>query len=591
MRRLGSLVFLLLLGLSRPALAQQAPVTNLCGGGSSGGPTCVGSGSNQPVELWPGLTPTWRLSRTLFIPIIDNAVSLGDSTHRLQSITSLAGVFTTLTLNGVPLGPSACPSGSGTELQYRVDGTTCGSVTGSAFGGAGLDLGNQVTVRRVAETPDAVVSVYDNAYSGPSILTTFDGNTKAFSTTKTLPDPSAVTIGHVGATGAATVTYVAVCYTDLGYHTGPSADSTTNNANATLDGTNYNTVPDQRTNGEVSCDEYRTVGGPSQGLIAAAVTSFPFSDTGIAGGAEDPSGIVNTTGHVYVGAQLDVPQIMVANDGDTIPFTVFNRLFTPDGSRGFFVSQGSGGGLTVGENGGSSLGLFASDYSTPAFASSVLVQGGNGTDLIPGDTNQSLGREANPWMTLILGQQGASFPSSGAIRLGNGSEGIWSYDGSYGAGFTLLRYTIGDSGYPQITLGDNSFGKVDFDVQGGGGVIPSNTFPFGTSTKPWGAAYFGAVNATSLGDIANYQLHWDTDALGVFAIDGTTPAPIRASVAFTVPEVPVTAIGSLPACNVGSEGQIRGVNDALLPAALAIVAPGGAVHVPVYCDGSNWRVM
>lgn len=53
----------------------------------------------------------------------------------------------------------------------------------------------------------------------------------------------------------------------------------------------------------------------------------------------------------------------------------------------------------------------------------------------------------------------------------------------------------------------------------------------------------------------------------------------------------VTAIGSLPTCNGGSEGSVRGVNDALLPAALAIVAAGGAVHVPVYCDGTNWRVM
>lgn len=53
----------------------------------------------------------------------------------------------------------------------------------------------------------------------------------------------------------------------------------------------------------------------------------------------------------------------------------------------------------------------------------------------------------------------------------------------------------------------------------------------------------------------------------------------------------VADVASLPICNGGSEGSIKGVNDALLPAALAIVASGGAVHVPVYCNGTNWIVM
>jgi len=56
------------------------------------------------------------------------------------------------------------------------------------------------------------------------------------------------------------------------------------------------------------------------------------------------------------------------------------------------------------------------------------------------------------------------------------------------------------------------------------------------------------------------------------------------------PKVTAVAIGSLPTCNGGSEGTFAAVTDALLPVALAVVSAGGAVHVPVYCNGTAWIV-
>lgn len=53
---------------------------------------------------------------------------------------------------------------------------------------------------------------------------------------------------------------------------------------------------------------------------------------------------------------------------------------------------------------------------------------------------------------------------------------------------------------------------------------------------------------------------------------------------------PKSVIGSLPTCNAGLEGAHYGVTDALVPVALAIVAAGGAVHINVYCNGTNWIV-
>lgn len=51
-----------------------------------------------------------------------------------------------------------------------------------------------------------------------------------------------------------------------------------------------------------------------------------------------------------------------------------------------------------------------------------------------------------------------------------------------------------------------------------------------------------------------------------------------------------TTVASLPTCNAGSKGLMLLVTDALLPAALAIVAGSGAVVVSVVCNGTNFIV-
>lgn len=53
---------------------------------------------------------------------------------------------------------------------------------------------------------------------------------------------------------------------------------------------------------------------------------------------------------------------------------------------------------------------------------------------------------------------------------------------------------------------------------------------------------------------------------------------------------PVTTVGALPACAAATTGIFYVVTDALLPASLAVVAAGGAVVVPVVCNGTNWIV-
>ena len=66
-------------------------------------------------------------------------------------------------------------------------------------------------------------------------------------------------------------------------------------------------------------------------------------------------------------------------------------------------------------------------------------------------------------------------------------------------------------------------------------------------------------------------------------------AVVRTTVV-SVPKFTVVEIGSLPTCNAGAKGSVYMVSDALLPAALATVSAGGAISVPVVCNGSAWTV-
>ena len=54
--------------------------------------------------------------------------------------------------------------------------------------------------------------------------------------------------------------------------------------------------------------------------------------------------------------------------------------------------------------------------------------------------------------------------------------------------------------------------------------------------------------------------------------------------------VPANAVGSLPACNAGRNGDIRNVTDANAPTVGATVAGGGAVTTLVHCNATNWIV-
>lgn len=95
-----------------------------------------------------------------------------------------------------------------------------------------------------------------------------------------------------------------------------------------------------------------------------------------------------------------------------------------------------------------------------------------------------------------------------------------------------------------------------------------------------------ASGAATCATVANTDLANSSVTLGATTVALGATGQVKLSTAT------VAAGGAqIPACNAGLAGTSYLVTDALLPAALAILAGGGAVVVSVTCNGTNWIVM
>lgn len=267
---------------------------------------------------------------------------------------------------------------------------------------------------------------------------------------------------------------------------------------------------------------------------------------------------------------------------DGAPVTV--GLAPANDGTGIVVAMGAtnlSGGLSVLNVTGNSWldeGRITTDGSGNIAVKTLRANGGsviNNTAVLDGDNArlyvESLATDSN----LDIFTKGA-----GTINLNSQVRVATSVDGSgndftirntsdtAGSGVNVFAGTTGDNATGESSLNllvhETGANVAEFDIViagNSGNSTPDTTFIFPGAALFSGATSY-AFDAVTIG--TNFQ----------------GPA-----------QVPVTAVGSLPTCDGEAEGTIRGVNDALLPAALAIVAAGGAVHVPVYCDSVNWRVM
>lgn len=156
-----------------------------------------------------------------------------------------------------------------------------------------------------------------------------------------LTNPVAPTVTNVGTAGSTTVTYGIVAVLADGTTSGLGVTTANATSNATLNGTNYNTVTWSLITGAAHYQIWRiaTGGTPNTtgliGTVGAGVTTF--NDTGIvANGATAP--IFNNTGVFYMNG---APVIQFANGWR-------GTTFTPD-PENTFIGYNAGGGTSTGQ--------------------------------------------------------------------------------------------------------------------------------------------------------------------------------------------------------------------------------------------------
>jgi hypothetical protein len=198
--------------------------------------------------------------------------------------------------------------------------------------------------------------------------------------------------------------------------------------------------------------------------------------------------------------------------------------------------------------------------------------------------------------TLATGISQLLFQNTVLTGAGNGS-GLWlngSTNTTYGGANSLNVYTASGP----IAFHTASVTNALSIAQSGAATFANNIvapsfFPAGIL----GLSHNGS--AVTLGTGA-----WPTQHNGsAFLIGGGTdafPAIVRdgAGIKFTGAaggltshiKVPAVAVGSLPSATTAGVGARAFVNDALAPVFGSTVATGGAVAVPVYSDGSAWKV-
>lgn len=152
---------------------------------------------------------------------------------------------------------------------------------------------------------------------------------------------------------------------------------------------------------------------------------------------------------------------------------------------------------------------------------------------------------------------------------------IWLGEGG-ATGTTVTPFVIAQQVSPSIPLSVNLF-----DAEGGNNVFLG--IGATTAVKWIQASSTGTNQATvTLGDTHSSSTSIIQAASTSLTLAGSTLTLVGSFV------LPVSTVAALPTCNSGLSHSFRAVSDATLPTYNGTLTGGGAVIVPVFCNGSAW---
>jgi hypothetical protein len=239
-------------------------------------------------------------------------------------------------------------------------------------------------------------------------------------------------------------------------------------------------------------------------------------------------------------------------------------------------------------NGGVALNLLTYGAGDSAAINADNIQTGNGSSNTYGLYIQQLGLSGatatgvpvGVWVSTFQALNGASIPNQGfafysqaqggaatnAYSFWSDEQGVFrikadnTFNGVYQAIPALYnpqftKYTPGATNYERLVIGQWNSNVAEIGVQAGGtGTLRSLRMLAGT---------------------------------GLSVEDGNgNHVPVTASDVITAP----VAVSGLPTCNSAAKGAHAFVTDANATTFNTTVAGGGSNNLPVFCDGTNWKI-
>ncbi|MFZ1257995.1 MAG: right-handed parallel beta-helix repeat-containing protein, partial [Candidatus Saccharimonas sp.] len=215
------------------------------------------------------------------------------------------------TITGNDITDTSCTS---TCYAINISDSTSNYLTGNTFSGTTANIAtiyDTSTSTRYSNQMDGAGNLINKGMGALTVGTSTVSGTLSLQgglTATALPTPTAPTIATVGTAGATSYSYTVTALDGVGETIASTAGSTAT-GNATLNGTNYNTITWSSISGATSYKIYRTVSGgtpATTGLIATVTTKLgatqTTNDTGLAASGSSPT--TNTTGGATFASSL-----------------------------------------------------------------------------------------------------------------------------------------------------------------------------------------------------------------------------------------------------------------------------------------------
>lgn len=428
-----------------------------------------------------------------------------------------------------------------------------------------------------------------------------------------LASPAAPTVTPTGVAGTTACTYYVVAKDRFGNKTIASVAGTTATGNAVLSGANYNALAWAAVPGAASYDVLK---GDTAHSIAVGITATTFNDTGIATSAYTAP-TRNATADLTVDGALFLRSGWSYMEADSVNVwglkngaaSQWLRIYnTTDGTNSEFLSlrfsantaligaEQIAGGATRNTQLGTSTGASTIVYGYDNqfwTGGSMRWSVGNAGHLDPAaDLTYGIGNGSRP--SFVRAGSFIASSAAGTVTLVPDANNVLALrTGASAQTFNIYNAFTDVADYSRLSLtlaggvravirteGAGTGAACHLDVQAGVGA--SVNFGAGGTTNQW------QVNGSN----GNFLAVTD-NANSIGSSSGGRPNTVFAGTSLQAPRIVTTALTVATLPGISTPGARAFVTDSTVAGSGnfgAVVAGGGTNGVPVYQDGTNWRI-